>query len=392
MNITFVSNFMNHHQLPLSQALAAQPGVHYTFISREGIPASRLELGYADMDRQYPFVLCAYASDAERRRAETCLAQSDVVIVGSAPTSILARRLRQGRLTFQYCERFFKRDDGGLPRALKDRVRAWKHFVRFQGRPLYFLCSSAYTAADIARYADYTGKTFRWGYFPPVTPRPGGAPPARDPATLLWAGRLLGWKHPEQAVETARRLRADGLHFHLDIVGSGPQQAALQQQIAQAGLQDCVTLTGALPAAEVRARMEQAAIFLFTSNKQEGWGAVLNEAMDSGCAVVASHAAGATPYLIRDGENGLIYPGGDVGRLYEAVKCLLQDPAHAQELGRAAYRTLADTWNAQVAAERFVALARALLAGQTPPVYADGPCSPAPLLPDDWYTAPPVQE
>ena len=37
---------------------------------------------------------------------------------------------------------------------------------------------------------------------------------------------------------------------------------------------------------------------------QEGWGAVVNEAMNSGCAVVADHMIGAAPWLIRQGENG----------------------------------------------------------------------------------------
>ena len=100
MKVTFVSNFMNHHQLPFSQELAGTPGVEYTFISREGIPASRLALGYEDLDHRYPFVLCAYDGPEATRRAQTCLEESDVVIVGSAPTAILARRLRRGKLTF----------------------------------------------------------------------------------------------------------------------------------------------------------------------------------------------------------------------------------------------------------------------------------------------------
>ena len=387
MKVTFVSNFMNHHQLPFSQELAGPPGVDYPFISREGIPASRLALGYEDLDHRYPFVLCPYDGPEAARRAETCLEESDVVIVGSAPTAILARRLRQGKLTFQYSERFFKREDGGLKRYLKDRYRAWKHFVRFQGKPLYFLCSSAYTAADIARYADYTGKVFRWGYFPQAVrwPSTEALLAAKEPATLLWAGRLLDWKHPEQAVEVARRLREAGIPFRLDVVGNGPEENALHRQVIEAGLQDCVKLLGALPAAEVRAHMEKAAIFLFTSDKQEGWGAVLNEAMNSGCAVAASHGAGAAPYLIQDGVNGLLYQSKNTDALYGAVKTLLEDPAMAARMGAAAYRTITDTWNAELAARRFVALAKALLAGGPPPVYPDGPCSPAPCLADDWY-------
>ena len=49
--------------------------------------------------------------------------------------------------------------------------------------------------------------------------------------------------------------------------------------------------------------MEKSEIFLFTSDKGEGWGAVLNESMNSACAVVASHAIGSVPFLLKDGEN-----------------------------------------------------------------------------------------
>ena len=53
--------------------------------------------------------------------------------------------------------------------------------------------------------------------------------------------------------------------------------------------------------------MERADIYLATSDRQEGWGAVINEAMNSGCAVVADHMMGAVPYLISHEENGMIY-------------------------------------------------------------------------------------
>jgi glycosyltransferase involved in cell wall biosynthesis len=56
----------------------------------------------------------------------------------------------------------------------------------------------------------------------------------------------------------------------------------------------------------VRDHMEAADIFLFTSDFNEGWGAVLNESMNSACAVVASHAIGSVPFLLKDGENGFI--------------------------------------------------------------------------------------
>ena len=43
------------------------------------------------------------------------------------------------------------------------------------------------------------------------------------------------------------------------------------------------------------------------SGRKEGWGAVVNEAMSSGCAVVADAEAGSVPYLIENSKDGFIY-------------------------------------------------------------------------------------
>ena len=49
--------------------------------------------------------------------------------------------------------------------------------------------------------------------------------------------------------------------------------------------------------------MEQANIFIISSTHEEGWGAVVNEAMNSGCVVIGSHAAGAVPFLIENAKK-----------------------------------------------------------------------------------------
>ena len=149
------------------------------------------------------------------------------------------------------------------------------------------------------------------------------------------------------------------------------------------GLEDRVLLPGAMKPEQVRQHMERANVFLFTSDRNEGWGAVLNEAMNSGCAVAASHAIGSVPFLMRQKENGLIFRSGDWDDLYEKVKNLMSDPALRERYGQAAYETIAGEWNADEAARRFLCLAEALAAGKDTP-FAHGPCSRAEILKDDW--------
>ena len=125
-------------------------------------------------------------------------------------------------------------------------------------------------------------------------------------------------------------------------------------------------------------------IFLFTSDRNEGWGAVLNEAMNSGCAVVASHAIGSVPFLIDNGKNGLIYRSGEIQDLYEKVKYLIENWNKAEEIGKNAYGTLVGLWNAEIAAERFKRLVQEIKAGNTTDLFEDGPCSNAAVFKGGW--------
>ena len=191
-------------------------------------------------------------------------------------------------------------------------------------------------------------------------------------------GRLIDWKHPEHAILVAERLKKAGRSFTLNLIGSGDMEHVLRRMITEKELDDCVHLLGSMPPEQVRLHMERAGIFLFTSSRKEGWGAVLNEAMNSGCAVVASRAAGAVPYLVQDGVNGVSYTFGDIDRLSEQVDAFLADPEKQRTVGMRAFETVVALWNADVAAERFLSLVQHIQNGEAyPTVCESGPCSKA---------------
>lgn len=378
MKFVFLSNYFNHHQLPLCENLYRVLGSGFTFVATEPIVPARLKQGYSDMNSQYSFVVRSYESDAQLQLAQHLTDEADVVIIGSAPMTFLENRLRQNKLTFLYSERMYK---SGYE-AWKWPVRMWRFWKKYsRHKSLYLLCASAYTAWDYARTYTFLNKTYRWGYFPEV--RRYDVLPTKTPSSILWAGRFLDWKHPEQVVEVARRLKNDGYDFHITMLGSGEQWDTIQELVKAEGLQDQIQLTGAVSAENVRSYMETAQIFLFTSDRNEGWGAVLNESMNSGCAVVACSAIGSVPFLMQSGENGLAYPQGDVDALYAHVKYLLDDPAECEKLGKAAYATMTSLWNAETAVTRLLVLCEALLSGDPHPhLYDEGPCSKAEILKD----------
>lgn len=378
MKVVMISNFFNHHQKPLSDALFGL-AEDYLFVATSEMPEERLKLGYADQAEEYVFKVC---TEQDKSYAMKKINEADVAIIGSAPEEYIQGRLNRNKLTFRYSERPFK--------TFHEYWKAPIRFVKWRKRnpvrkPLYLLCASAFAAGDFAKFGLFKGKTFRWGYFP-ETKRTNDLDALIDGKkknSLLWVGRFIDWKHPETAVEVAGMLRDKGYDFTLDMIGNGEALPRIQEMIHDRHLEEHVHLPGSLPYREVREHMEQSEVFLVTSSAREGWGAVLNEAMNSACAVAAADRIGSVPYLLENGVNGFTYTSQNPDSLFERVAYYLTHEAQRKEISAQAYRTIIDTWNAETAAKRLIALSEALIAGKDGQnLFDSGPCSTAPRLKD----------
>lgn len=380
MKITFLSNYYNHHQSPFSQAMAAADGVDYTFIQTKQMSDERRALGYGTA---LPDFVLDCSGDTAPAGEEVL--RADVVVAGSAPENLLTPRIQAGKLLFRYAERPLKL--GFEPAKYMPRLLRWRK-RNPKNKPIYLLCASGYTAGDYRRFGLFGNRAYRWGYFPQTVryADPETLMEKKDPKAILWCGRFIPWKHPMDALTVARRLRDAGVAFSMTFVGTGELEGQMRAFIDENRLSECVTLAGSMPPEQVRAAMENAGIYLHTSDRQEGWGAVLNESMNAGCAAVSSHLVGAAPFLVKPGENGCVYPSGDVDALYEIVKELLENPEKQRKLGLSAYETIVSEWNAEEAARRLLTLSNAILAGDKyPDLYESGPCSRAEIVKESWY-------
>lgn len=379
MNLIFVTNILNHHQYALCEAFGKY------FDDFKLVTTQKTDgVGYqASQDAE--FVL-HYENSENKDYIEKLILEADTVIFGSSPNNLIEIRMKENKLSFLYSERFFKKGVWRrfLPRthkAVDERV------VRYKNNEMYVLCASAYLPYDLKLMGFPTDKCFKWGYFP-LTKKYDIDTLINNKSDgkiqLLWVGRMIDWKHPDDAIKLAVKLKKSDIDFELNLIGDGVLMESLKSAVVNNGLSDCVHLLGSKSTEEVRRYMENASIFLVTSDRKEGWGAVLNEAMNSGCAVVASNAIGSAPYLIDDGKNGLMYLSKDTDDLYNKVKYLIENRAVSAELGKNAYTTLADIWNAKSAAERFKQLVQTLNTGDSVDLFNDGPCSKAPILKDKW--------
>lgn len=377
MKLVFVSNYFNHHQHAFSNEMYRLTKGEYRFISTEKIPQERLDLGYTEINEDY---VVHYYENSEY--CQELIETAEAVIFGAAPEELLKNRLKKGRIVFKYSERLYKQKAKWytlLPRRVINHFR-WERYDN-----LYLLSASAYAAKDYALTGNFIDKAYKWGYFPDTKRYDDidalfDGKRENDTPLILWAGRFLDWKHPDAALRVAKRLRDDGLDFEMRIIGSGELEEMLHELLTKYYLEDKVHLLGSKKPEEVRSYMEKADIYLFTSDRNEGWGAVLNESMNSGCAVVANREIGSAPYLVDHNVNGLIY--SNENELYQYVVQLIRNPAMREQLGRNAYKTITEVWNAEVAAQRFLQLAEQLLRKDQATLFQDGPCSKALLLSD----------
>lgn len=385
MKLTFVSNALTPHQIPFCEACINILGDGFSFVSVAEVTDERKTIGWGAEAKDYE--IRSYESSEAREKAITSINEADVLILGSASEDIIKSRLKAKKLTFKYSERQYKKplNIKTYPHAL---AGAWLHFGRYQSAPFYLLCASAYASADFMKFGNFKNRAFKWGYFPATYEYDIDVLMAKkESRTITWAARMIDWKHPELAVEMARRLKADGIDFTLNVIGFGVMENEIRESVARLGLADCVKLLGSMKPEEVREYMEKSAVFLMTSDRQEGWGAVLNEAQNSACAVLANSAAGSAPYLIKNGENGFIYNEKDIDDMYAKLKLLLLDTEKREAMGRAAYQNIHGHWNAENAAKRFVTLAEHLLSGGDGlSLFDDGICSPAEHYRDGWYS------
>lgn len=384
MKLVFITNYVHHHQIPLADEFYGMLGDGYKYVATDVLPGWLIKGGY-DPSINRLYVVRAYESEDAKRMALQLANDADVVIIGSAPEDYVRERIKAGKLTFRYNERWFKNRPWYL-----SGPRAWYYFwhdhIRYRNKPLYMLAASAYTCRDVNTIGAYKNKCFKWGYFTKVEDFPFGSSANFDASSegtgahLMWCARFLRWKHPELPVKLAKRLKNRNYKFIIDMYGSGEELEHTKELAEKLDVMDVVRFQGNLPNDEILKQMRHHQIFLFTSDRNEGWGAVLNESMSNGCAVVASDMIGSVPFLIEDGVNGLIFKSKSLDSLETKVVSLLDSVDYRRTIAMNAIKTMRDVWSPKNAAVQFLRLINALKTNDIDLIPSDGPCSLASMI------------
>lgn len=383
MKLVIVSNYINHHQIPLANNLYERLSGDFAFIQTMEMEEDRVRMGWMSEVKDIPYLKLFYKDEENCRNL---IMDADIVIFGGVEDeSYIKPRLNAGRIVIRSSERLY-REGQWKSISPRGRRKKWEDHTQYRDKDVYLLCDGAYVASDFNIVKAYPNKKFTWGYFPEIKEKDLSRLFSKKNVTdqngkrqinLLWSGRFLTLKHPEYALKIARDLRDRGVSFHLDMVGAGDLEESLKKYSAKYTLEDHVTFHGFLNPSEVRDCMDKTDIFLFTSDYREGWGAVLNESMNSGCAIVACAGIGAVPTLIERDYNGLVYRNGDYKGFRDNVFRLCEDEGLRIRLGKNAYNTVWTLWNPATAADRLIIFCENILKGQIK-VWGEGPLSYAP--------------
>src|SRR6266498_2832847 len=162
------------------------------------------------------------------------------------------------------------------------------------------------------------------------------------PRLIVSVGRLIAKKGFADLIRACRLLMERGKSFRCEIIGEGPLEEELREQIAQLDLQGCVELPGAKPQQEIREHLAAASAFVLPSVIDPDGGmdnlpTVIMEAMAAGLPVIST-AIGGIPEMVVQNETGFLVPPDDVAALAGAIERLLDDISLARRFGEGGFQ------------------------------------------------------
>lgn len=337
MRVALHTRTISPHQLPLAQAIARRIGSeNYRYVYSEALSPERKAIGWREMAEGVP---CVVADDPETREwIETC----DVLVTSFRDCDLIERRAKRGLKTWYCNERWFKpiplfdcligvTVPGWVRMAVPGYRKMARRFVGLVNEHdcVGILAIGPWAKGDFLQLGVRKEKIVGWGYF--VAPSDENKAKVENEQRkdsilkVLWAGRDISWKRSKDIVRAVALANKNLSTFQ-------PSNSSTFQ---------LTKLTG-VKSDEVRKAMREHDVFVLASTAQEGWGAVVSEALEEGLNVIGTFEAGASAAIL---PKERLYHAGDVkalAKLLERERCGELPPCSIGE------------WTAEKAAERLL--------------------------------------
>ena len=155
-------------------------------------------------------------------------------------------------------------------------------------------------------------KIYRFGYFRNVE-HDAQNPIINEMTQFIFVGQLIERKGVMTLLEAIKNIYETNKLFHLTMIGTGELETVLRNFIEENQLQDRIILLGAINSENVMEYLKKADLLILPS-MFDGWGMVVNEALQSSVPVLVSNKCGAKE-LVKHDYNGLIFEADDIKSL-----------------------------------------------------------------------------
>ncbi len=376
MKLVLLTNMPAYQQLELAKAFVQELGeANFRLGILGSLSQSRKQMGWQD-DAEEPYIIRFDKSKQSEADLLHWIETADVVIQGRFPIKYLRERIKSGGLTYAYQERIWKK--GFNPARLISRSGfLWKNYYSVNKPNYHLLAAGRYAATDLLRIGLFKGRAWKFGYF--VEALPSKPKPSAPPLRLIWCGRFMALKRPQRAIELLGHFVESGIDASLSMIGGGDLEQSLRDQAEQANLSSRVEFAGWKSVEEVNQAMSAAHIMLMSSDHREGWGVVINEAINNGCFPVVSAEVGSAQWLIENQKTGIVYNDAEFAHVAADLSKQWSDsPERITLQASHGQKRLCDEWSTRAAAQRVIAHAGALLSnGTADDLFSSGPCSSA---------------
>ncbi|EBA06342.1 exopolysaccharide biosynthesis GT4 family glycosyltransferase EpsE [Sagittula stellata] len=184
------------------------------------------------------------------------------------------------------------------------------------------------------------------------------APPEHGrPLRIFSCARLNVVKGHQDLMTATRQLIDQGTDVRVEIAGEDDDggtgyRQELEAHLKKLRLQDHVKLLGAISAEQVKAKLEEAHLFVLAS-WHEPLGVAYMEAMSMGVPTIGTDAGGVRE-LIDDGSTGYLIEPKNPGQLARTIRALAGDPDALMRLSAAGRAHIVSNFRASLGAEVLV--------------------------------------
>lgn len=310
MRIVFWTNCVSPHQMPYISKLLDYPEVDDVIVAAEtSISKDRRNQGWQEFSSKGIDIKINPGNDEIEKLLSYSIENSWHLFSGIRAFPFVKRALTKS-LKYPVKRAVISERPNTFYAGLAHGKPLWLHRLRF------FFCDKK-LAAHIHKFFAigeeavqyFNSLNMNWVTYPfsycTNTTHSHNPPHSTSKTNFIFVGSLEWWKSPISLVKAL----PDSYHCKLTIVGEGSERKRIEHYLEQQKPPIDVNFTGRKLISEIPQTIAAHDVLVLPS-VYDGWGAVVNEALENGCFVICSSACGAKD-LLRDSRLGIVFQAGD---------------------------------------------------------------------------------